>query len=69
MKLKGLKHKRQDDKLKIQDRIKQLRKEGFELVEKDISIEGHTIYIIKRDQDYLEIITEQTGEVIDERVI
>ena len=69
MKLKGLKHKRQDDKLKIQDRIQELKREGFSLVEKDISIEGHTIYILKRKQNYLEIITEQDGTILDERVI
>ena len=54
--------------MRIQDRIKQLRKEGFELVEKDISIEGHNVYLLKRDQDYLEIVCDGKT-VLDERVI
>ena len=67
MKLK-LKHKKQDDKLKIRDRIQELKREGFSLVEKDISIEGHTIYILKRGQDYLEILCDGKT-ILDERVI
>ena len=68
MKLKH-KHKRQDDKLKIQNRIKQLKKEGFILTDRDRTIEGNFSYILKREHDYLEIITEQDGTILDERVI
>jgi len=67
MKLK-IKHKRQQDRLRIQDRIRQLKQEGFDLVEKDISIEGYTIYTLRREHDYLEIVCDGK-EILDERVI
>ena len=68
MKIKGLQHKRQNNKLRIQDRIKELKREGFALVEKGTSIEGHNVYVLKREQDYLEIVCDGKT-ILDERVI